>query len=76
MKTHALQFNSIVETIYGLPLEDRLEIINLLGHNIADTRRNEIADNYKKTKQEFRSDKLKFSSKIKELKKCYNGSFI
>ena len=69
MKTQALQFNSIVETIYGLPLEDRLEIINLLEHNVADTRRNEIADNYKKTQQEFRSGKLKFSSKIKDLKK-------
>ncbi len=69
MKTQALQFNSIVETIYGLPLEDRLEIINLLEHNVADTRRNEIADNYKKTQKEFRSGKLKFSSKIKDLKK-------
>ena len=69
MKTQALQFNSIIETIYGLPLEDRLEIVNLLEHNIADTRRNEIANNYKETQQEQKSGKLKFSSKIKELKK-------
>jgi hypothetical protein len=69
MKTQALQFNSIIETIYNLPLEDRLEIINLLEHNIADTRRNEIANNYKEAQQEHKSGKLKFSSKIKELKK-------
>lgn len=69
MKTLALQFNSIVETIYSLPLEDRLEIINLLEHNIADTRRNEIANNHKKTQEDYKSGKLKFSSKINELKK-------
>jgi len=69
MKTQALQFNSLVESIYGLPLEDRLEIKNLLEHNIADTRRNEIANNYKKTREEYKSGKLKFSSKMDELKK-------
>jgi len=69
MRTHALQFNSIVETIYELPLEDRLEIKNLLEHNIADTRRTEIANNYKKAKEEYKSGKLKFSSKFVELKK-------
>ena len=68
MKTQVLQFNTIVETIYSLPLEDRLEIKNLLEHNIADTRRNEIANNYKKTQEEYKSGKLKFSSKINDLK--------
>jgi hypothetical protein len=68
MKTQVLQFKSIVETIYSLPLEDRMEIKNLLEHNIADSRRNEIASNYKKTQEEYKSGKLKFSSKIDELK--------
>ncbi|MFA5819472.1 MAG: hypothetical protein WC854_09360 [Bacteroidales bacterium] len=69
MKTQALQFNSLVESIYDLPLEDRMEIKNLLEHNIADTRRNEIANNYKKTQEEYKSGKLRFSSKMNELKK-------
>jgi hypothetical protein len=69
MRTQALQFNNIVETLYGLPLEDRLEIKNLLEHNIADSRRNEIANNYKQSQEEHKSGKLKFSSKISELKK-------
>jgi hypothetical protein len=69
MSTQALLFNNIVETIYGLPLEDRLEIKNLLEHNIADTRRNEIANNYKKAQVEHKAGKLKFSSKILDLKK-------
>lgn len=69
MRTQNTQFNNIVETIYNVPLEDRLEIKNLLEHNIADSRRNEIASNYKKAHEEYKSDKLRFSSNIKELKK-------
>ena len=69
MRTLALQFNNIVETIYSLPLEERVEIKNLLEHNIADSRRNEIANNYKKAQEEHKSGKLKFSSKIIDLKK-------
>ena len=68
MKTNTLQFNSIVETVYSLTLEDRLELKNLLEHNIADTRRNEMANNYKKALVEHKSRKLKFSSNINELK--------
>jgi predicted patatin/cPLA2 family phospholipase len=76
MRAHALQFNNIVETIYSLPLEDRLEIANLLEHNIAETRRNEIANNYKKAQEDYKLGKLKSSCKINTLKKCCNGSFI
>ena len=68
MKTQVMKFNSIIESLYGLPLEDRLEIKTLLEHNIADTRRNEIADNYKKSQEEYNSGKLEFSSNINELK--------
>ena len=69
MKTIVLKFNNILESIYGLPLEDKEEIKILLEHNIADTRRNEIANNYKKAQKENKSGDLKFSSKINELKK-------
>jgi len=62
-------FNNVVETVYNLPLEEREELKTLLDHNIADSRRNEIAVNYKKTQAEQKSGKLKFSSNIKVLKK-------
>ncbi|OFY67033.1 MAG: hypothetical protein A3H98_09060 [Bacteroidetes bacterium RIFCSPLOWO2_02_FULL_36_8] len=62
-------FNNIVEVIYSLPLDDRLELKNLLEHNIAETRRREILSNYKMAQEEYESGKLKFSSKISELKK-------
>jgi hypothetical protein len=69
MKAAVMNFNHIIETIYNLPLADRIQIITLLEHNIADTRRNEIAKNYKNTQLENKANKLKFSSKLYELKK-------
>jgi len=68
MITHNLSFNSIVEVIYNLSLDDRLELKNLLEHNIADARRNEIFENFKKAQAENKSGQLKFSSNINELK--------
>jgi len=69
MKVHALSFNSIIDSIYSLPLEDRMEIKNLLEHNIADTKRNEIAINFKKAQLEEKMGKLLFTSNIEDLKK-------
>lgn len=69
MKIETTNFNKIVDTIYGLSLEDKMEIISLLEHNVADSRREEIADNYKKSTIEHKNGKLKFSSKISDLKK-------
>ncbi|MFA5970982.1 MAG: hypothetical protein WC780_01425 [Lentimicrobiaceae bacterium] len=68
MKTQTLKFSNIIDSIYSLPLEDRLEIKNLLEHNIADERRNEIEINFKKSLVEENSGKLIFSSNITELK--------
>ena len=69
MRPQASQFNNIVDVIYSMPLEEKEELRNLLEHNIADARRTEIADNYKKAKEEHKSGKLTFSSNINELKK-------
>ncbi len=43
-----IEFNTIVETVYSLPLEEKQELKNILEHNIADSRREEIASNFKK----------------------------
>lgn len=69
MKTAAHDFNSVVESVYNLPLEYKEELKNLLEHNISDARRQEIADNFKDAQKAEKSGKLKFSSSIKELKK-------
>ena len=69
MKNDAIHFDNIVEGIYNLPLEYKEELKSLLEHNISDTRRQEIADNYKAAQTEQKPGKLKFSSSIQELKK-------
>jgi hypothetical protein len=68
MKTFAFRFNNIVDKIYSLPIEEKAELKNLLENNIAESRINEIASNYAKTQGKEKSDKLKFSSDINELK--------
>ena len=62
-------FAKIVEAIYSLPIADKQELKNLLEHNIADARRNEMKENYKASVAEHKKGKLKFSDDIKELKK-------
>ena len=62
-------FNNIVEAAYSLPMSSKIELKNLLEHNIAEERRDEIVANYKVAKDEHKNNKLKFSSSINELKK-------
>lgn len=64
-----VEFNNLVESLYNLPLEDKIELKNLLEHNIADSRRDEIVANFKKSQSENKAGKLKFSSNIRQLKK-------
>jgi len=63
-----ISFNAIVNAIYKLPVEERLELKNLLEHNIVNTRRDEILANYKQANEAYKADELKFSSDINELK--------
>ena len=63
------QFNTIVDSVYNLALDEKQELKILLEHNIADSRREEIYSNYKKALKEKKDEKLKFSDEITELKK-------
>ena len=65
----AISFSTIVNAIYKLPVEDRLELKNLLEHNIIDARRDEISANYKQANEAYKANELTFSSDINELKK-------
>ena len=68
MKTRDIQFNNLVDILYSLPLEEKVELKNLLEHNIADTRREEMVSNYKKAQEEEKAQKLKYSAHIEDLK--------
>jgi len=68
MANSNIQFNDIVETVYNLSLDERLELKDLLERNIADARRDEIALKAKEAKKEYEAGKLEFSSSISKLK--------
>jgi hypothetical protein len=69
MKTEDIHFNSIVESIYNLPLEYKEELKSLLDHNISDARRGEIVENFKQAQKEQKAGKLISSSSVRDLKK-------
>jgi len=62
-------YNDIVDKIYSLPLEDKVELKKLLENNIANARRAEIQLHYKQSKDEEKSGNFDFSSNIDDLKK-------
>lgn len=63
-------FDVLVNNIYGLSMEDRVELKELLEHNIADSRRDEIKANILAAKNQQKIKKLKFSADIGRLKKA------
>jgi len=67
MMTH--NFNEVIEKVFDLPMEDKLELIDILERHIAEGRREEISGNFKKAQAEHKSGKLNFSSDIVTLKK-------
>jgi len=69
LQNMTFHYNDIVDKIYSLPLEDKVELKDLLENNIADSRRAEIQQHYKQAKDEERSGNLNFSSNIDDLKK-------
>ncbi len=68
MNTKQIQFNEIVEKIYNLPLEIKKELKNLLEKNIADERRDEIAENLRLAKKSEKDGSLTFFSNVIQLK--------
>jgi hypothetical protein len=61
-------FSQIVDSVYSLPLEDKIELVSLLDRNIAEERRNDIHRNYLIARKEEKYKKLVFSSDIEKLK--------
>lgn len=68
MKNLQNHFSEVVDTVYGLPLEDRVALKNLLENNIADERRSEMADNFRNAKKQEAEGQLQFSADLKSLK--------
>ena len=63
-----ISFGNIIEVIYGLPLEERLELKVLLENNIVEARRKEILRNGYEAKRAEKNNELTFSDNIETLK--------
>ena len=57
-------FGAIVDVIYGLPLEERLDLRNLLDHNITEARRIEIQRNGQEARRAEKNNELVFSDNV------------
>ena len=53
--TSTSKFNEILDQIDGLSYEDQEMLIDILKKRLIENRRNEIADNIKKSHQEYKS---------------------
>jgi len=62
-----LAFSNIVEAAYSLPISGKLELKKLLEYNIVEERRNEIAKDFRQSKEDLRNGKLKFSDDFENL---------
>jgi hypothetical protein len=69
MKVSNNNFHNVVKSIYDLPLEDKLELKQILEHNIVEQKRAQILKNFKEAKSDEADQKLVFSDSIVKLKK-------
>ena len=58
----------MVDTLYNLPFDQRIELSDLLIRNIALSRRQQFVENYQQAEIELAGGELTFSSNIDQLK--------
>lgn len=62
-----MSFADIVEEVRHLPLDEQLELQEILERNLISLRREEIYRNHLETLKELKEEKLQFTSDIDEL---------
>jgi len=64
-----VRYDILVENIKKLPLPEKEGLKNLIEKYIIEEKREEIYGNYLRSLNEYKEDKLQFSSDINELRK-------
>jgi hypothetical protein len=64
-----VRYDILLENIKKLPLPEKEELKNLIEKYIIEEKREKIYKNYLKALNEYKENKLQFSSDINELKK-------
>ena len=65
--------NTVLSEISSLSLDEKIMVEDVLHKRIIEERREEIYNNYLKSKDEYKGNKLKFSNNIDELKKMMDS---
>jgi hypothetical protein len=65
-----LQYAEITEAVQSLNYIDKIELKELLNHCLIEERREEIYQNYQKSKKEVLSGKVQYHKSSSELKKA------
>lgn len=65
----ALRYDSLVESIKSLSLEEKEELRFLIEKYLIEERREKIYNNYQDTLKEAREEKLEYSNDVNKLKR-------
>ena len=66
-------FATLVENVRGCSTEEKIELKSVLERALIEERRRGIKENGRRSLEELKRGKLKFSSSISELKKSLAG---
>ena len=66
-------FATLVENVRGCSTEEKIELKSVLERALIEDRRRGIKENGRRSLEELKRGKLKFSSSISELKKSLAG---
>ena len=64
-----MSFADIVEEVRHLPIDEQLELQEILEHNLISLRREEIYKNHLETLEDLKQGKVVFTSDVDELMK-------
>jgi hypothetical protein len=64
-----MSFAALVENLRSCSTEEKIELKSLLERDLIEERRREIKENGRRSMEELKRGRLKFSSSISELKK-------
>ena len=65
-----LAYSEITEAVQSLKYEEKIELKELLNHYLIEERREDIYNNFRKSKKEVLSGKVKYYNSSKELRKA------
>jgi len=71
-----MKFENIIEEIKVMPIEMKLQLKELLEKYLIEERRAVIHKNFKKSRKEYRTGKLRFADKIDDLKRLLLSSMM